>query len=605
MYGNNGAILKVNLSIGEVKEEQLDGNFYREYIGGNGLIAKLVHDTVPLSVAPLDPENVIVFAVGPLTDTPVWGTSRGHVGTISPQTGLFCDSNYGGDFGMALKRTGYDAVVITGRSPNPVYLLLTERGGELKDAALYWGKTTEETLDALEALEGKGAVASAIGPAGEEGIIYANIICGGKRRGAAGRGGMGAVLGSKNLKAIVAVGNGKTRIADPEGLRTILGELLPDLKKNKGELTKTGTAAVTAMVNSKGMLGTHNNARETFEYAREISGDHFLKTYKEKNTACHGCVIACGKKVGVTEGDFAGTSVKMPEYETLYAMGSMLDNHDINAIFNGNHICDLMGIDTISMGLTLAFVAECMERGIVGEDELEGRVDFDDGAGMVALIKKTARKEGIGKHLALGSLRLANLIGKDSYKYLYAVQGLECAGHSARGLRGMALAYSTSTRGGSHHDARPNYPKHSHPDPGFGGMPEYVAESQYFTAVGDSLVICRFIAEGMMGPSEVGETMVKILNCVTGWNIEIEDLRTIGERIYNLERLINVKRGLSRKDDVLPYRVMNEPIPDGPAKGRYVPREELDRMLDRYYEIRGWNAEGIPTEGKLRELGLT
>jgi aldehyde:ferredoxin oxidoreductase len=604
MYGNNGTILKVNLSTGEVSEEQFDREFYLHYLGGNGLIAKLISDNVSPSVAPLEPENAIVFAVGPLTDTPVWGTSRGHVGTISPQTGFFCDSNYGGDFGMALKRTGYDAVYITGKSPKPVYLSVTEGRGELKDAAVYWGKTTEETLDALEALAGKGAVASAIGPAGEEGIIFANIICGGKRRGAAGRGGMGAVLGSKNLKAIVAEGSRKTQIADSEGLKTILRELLPELKENRGAFTKTGTSAVTAMVNSKGMLGTHNNTRETFEYAEDISGDHFLKTYKEKNTACHGCVIACGKKVGVTEGDFAGTSVKMPEYETLYAMGSMLDNHDINSIFNANHICDLMGIDTISMGVTLAFVAECMERGIVTEDEVEGRVNFDDGAGMVELIKKTARKEGIGKHLALGSLRLANLIGKESYKYLNAVQGLECAGHSARGLRGMALAYSTSTRGGSHHDARPNYPKHSHPDPGFEAIPEYVAESQYFTALGDSLVICRFIAEGMMEPSVVGETMVKILNCVTGWNIGIDDVRKIGERIYNLERLINVKRGLSHKDDVLPYRVMNEPIPEGPAKGRYVPREELDRMLDRYYELRGWSAEGIPMDDKLEELGL-
>jgi aldehyde:ferredoxin oxidoreductase len=446
MYGNNGAILKVNLSTAEIKEEHFDREFYMQYLGGNGLIAKLIHDNVPPSVTPLEPENGIVFAVGPLTDTPVWGTSRGHVGTISPQTGFFCDSNYGGDFGMALKRTGYDAVYITGKSPKPVYLSVTEGGGELRDAANYWGKTTEETLDALEESAGKGAVGAAIGPAGEKGIIFANIICGGKRRGAAGRGGMGAVLGSKNLKAIVAGGSRKTQIADSEGLKNILRELLPELKKNRGAFTKTGTAAVTNMVNSKGMLGTHNNMRETFEYANDISGDHFLKTYKEKNTACHGCVIACGKKVRVTEGDFAGTSVKMPEYETLYAMGSMLDNHDINALFNGNHICDLMGIDTISMGLTLAFVGECMERGIVTEDEIEGRVDFDDGAGTVELIKKTVQKEGIGKHLALGSYRLANLIGKDSYKYLYAVQGLECAGHSARGLRGMALAYSTSTR---------------------------------------------------------------------------------------------------------------------------------------------------------------
>jgi aldehyde:ferredoxin oxidoreductase len=295
-------------------------------------------------------------------------------------------------------------------------------------------------------------------------------------------------------------------------------------------------------------------------------------------------------------------TVKMPEYETLYAIGSMLDNRDIDSIINGNHACDLMGIDTISMGVTLSFVAECMEKGIISEKEIGEKVDFADGAAMVELIKKTARKEGIGAFLALGSARLAEKFDKDAYKYLYAVKGLEIAGHSARGLRGMSLSYSTSTRGGSHHDGRPNYAKED-PDPGFSPQPAYIQKSQYFTAVGDSLVVCRFIAERGLG-TPLNEDIAKIVGYVTGWDITLAELERIGERIYNLERLINVNRGMSRKDDTLPYRVMNEPIPEGPAKGRYCSKEDLDALLDTFYSLRGWDRNGIPAKEKLAELGL-
>jgi len=223
---------------------------------------------------------------------------------------------------------------------------------------------------------------------------------------------------------------------------------------------------------------------------------------------------------------------------------------------------------------------------------------------MVALIRKTVSKEGIGKYLAMGSLQISKLFGKDSHKYLYAVKGMEIAGHSARGIREMSLGYSVSTRGGSHHDTRPFYPG-THPDPGFDKVPEYVVKSNYFTAVGDSLAICRFIAEGMLDPTSISGSMATMVNYVTGWDLDVAGLEEIGERIYNIERLINTRRGVSRKDDVLPYRVMNEPIPDGPSEGRYCPRDTLDTMLNRYYKLRGWTEDGIPADDKLKELGLT
>lgn len=603
MYGHNGRYLKVNLSTGAIAEENYDHTFARMYLGGNGFAAKFIYDNIPADVDPLSPENGIVFAVGPLTDTPVWGTSRGQVAAISPLTGLFADSNFGGDFPVTLKRTGYDAILVTGRTERPVYLYVSEEVAELRDASGMWGKTTEESGEMLRKEAGKNAMAASIGPAGENGVIFANIIFGGKRPGAAGRGGMGAVMGSKNLKAIVVKGGRKTEVARPEELKTFLQEKLPALKKNKGGMTNLGTAALPGMVNSKGLFGTRNNTRETYDNWEDISGDFFIDKYKGKSTACHGCVIACGKTIEIGEGNFSGKTVKMPEYETLYAMGSMLDNNDINTIFNGNHLCDLMGLDTITMGVTLAFVAECLEKGIVTEEELGGNVCFSEGRSMTDLISKTVAKEGIGKYLAMGSWQLSKRFGKESHKYLHAVKGMEIAGHSPRGMREMSLGYSVSTRGGSHHDTRPFYPA-THPDRGFDEIPEYVVKSNYFTSVGDSLALCRFIAEGMLEPPSISGSMATMVNLVTDWDIDVSGLEQIGERIYNLERLINVRRGVSRKDDVLPYRVMNEPIPDGPSQGRYCPMDRLDAMLDRYYELRGWNRDGIPSDAKLKELGL-
>jgi aldehyde:ferredoxin oxidoreductase len=602
MYGNCGKILKIDLGAKEVKVEHYEEAFARKFLGGNGFAAKLIHDTVPSNAEPLRAENALVFTVGPLTDTPVWGTSRGHMASISPLTGLFADSNYGGNFGSAQKRTGFDAIQITGKSPKPVYLLVTEEGVGIRDGASLWGKTTEETIGVLQAQEGRDAVCAAIGPAGENGVLFASIVCGGTRFGTAGRAGMGAVMGSKNLKALVLKGDKKTGIADKAALRAFLREKLPLLKRNTGPYTALGTPFLVNLINSIGLLGTHNNSRETFEYFEDISGELIKEKYWRRNTACLGCPVACGKLVEGAGAEHVDKRVKMPEYETLYALGSMLDNRDIISLMNGNYLCDLMGIDTISMGVTLAFVAECMERGVVSEKELGGRVRFGDGEGIVELIKKTARKEGMGEHLAVGSWGLSKQFGRDSHKYLYAVKGLEIAGHSARGLRGMSLAYPTSTRGGSHHDARPHYPSHD-PDPGFAPQPEYVVKNQHYTAVGDSLVMCRFTAERGVG-TPLNEDMVKLVNYVTGWDFSLQKLERIGERIYNLERLINVGRGVSRKDDTLPYRVMNEPIPDGPSKGRHCSQEDLDKMLDAFYDLRGWSQDGIPTDQKLTELGL-
>jgi aldehyde:ferredoxin oxidoreductase len=602
MYGYQGKLLKVNLSDRHIEEESYTADYAEMFLGGNGFAAKMICDSVPADADPLGPENRVVFTVGPLTDTPVWGSSRGHMASISPLTGLFCDSNYGGQFAIAQKRAGYDAILVNGSSPEPVYLSVTNKGIEIRSAASLWGRSTEETIEGLQAQAGEGAICGAIGPAGENRVLFANVIFGGKRTGVAGRGGLGAVMGAKNLKAVLVKGSKRTRVADRESLTKVLKERYPHLRKNTAPFKTLGTPFLVHLINSLGLLGTRNNAGEVFAHAGDISGEFMKEKYWDRNTACYGCPVACGKMVRVRKGEYAGETVKMPEYETLYAFGSMLDNRDLDCIIEANHLCSLMGMDTISVGVTLAFVAECVDKGIIKEQDLGGRVAFSNGESLTELIRKTATRQGIGQLLALGSVRLARIFGEDSHKYLYAVKGLEIAGHSARGLRNMSLSYAVSTRGGSHHDGQPNYLAVD-PDPGFGPQPQFIFRNNAFTAVGDSLVLCRFIAARGIG-TPLNEDMVRLVNAVTGWNLNLKELERIGERIYNLERLINVRRGVRRKDDTLPFRVMSEPIPDGPVKGRFCLPKDLDAMLDAYYGLRGWTPEGIPTDAKLKELGL-
>ena len=602
MFGYGGRILKVNLSTGEIRQDIYSKEFARSFLGGNGFAAKLIHDNVPADVDPLSQENAVVFTVGPLTGTPVWSTSRGHIAGISPLTNLFGDSNYGGRFAVAQKRSGFEAIYITGKAAEPVYLLVNEEGGQIKGAGDLWGMTTGQTNSILGEREGEKAVSAAIGPAGENKVLYAGILLDGVRHGLAARCGMGAVMGAKNLKAVVAVGSKKTEIAHPAELKAFLKDKLESVKSNTDFLTEYGTPILVDMINQRGLLCTHNASKEVFESADKIGAKVFKEEYVTRNIACQGCPVACGKKVKAGKGEFADKEIKMPEYESIYALGPMLDIDDVVSLINANGLCDQYGLDTVSMGVTLAFVAECLERGIVSQDDLGGTVNFGDGPGLVELVRATGKREGIGELLSLGSERLAKKFGPESEKYLYSVKGLEIAGHSARGLRSVGLAYATSTRGGSHQDGRLQYTAPDC-DPGFKPQPEFCKMTEHRSAVGDSLVLCRFVHERGLGETGA-ESLASILNYVTGWDMDADELETIGERIYNLERLINVSRGVSRKNDTLPYRTMNEPIPDGPAKGRYCSQDNLDAMLDEYYGLRGWTKDGIPTEEKLRQLGL-
>ncbi len=607
MTGYGGRVLHVDLTSGRGEDRPLDEATARAFLGGNGLAARLLWDAVPAGIDPFDPRNAIALAVGPITDTLVPGNSRACLASRSPLTGLFFDSTFGGRFPATLKRTGFDAVLVTGRAPHPVYLVVSEQGAALRDARELWGRTTRETVEAIQAAEGPEADVLAIGPAGERRVRFACLAHYWKNReGVAGRGGIGAVAGSKHLKAICVRGTRKTTVADPARLKRLVDETREPMKKGTENLAVYGTPFLTGPINALGGLGAYNARQEVFAEAAVLDGRSLREHYHERDTTCLKCPVACGKQFAVPEGvpTYGGTRGKMPEYETLFAFGSMLGNAHAPSIIKANILCDLLGLDSISMGVTLAFVAECLDRGLLRPADVGVPFGWGDHAGMIRLVELTAAREGFGDRLAEGSWRLAAEIGQGAERLLYAVKGLELPAHSARALKGMSIGYATATRGGSHHDTRPT-PQYA---PGFdrrgtADKPAFAIRSQHFTAVDDSLVMCRFTSERGFGLF-VNETYAGLVSAVTGWEMDAAELERVGERIVNLERLFNVREGVRRAQDVLPWRVMHEPIPEGPSAGMYCPPAELAAMLDEYYALRGWDAEGVPTPERLRTLGL-
>src|SRR5215472_10063777 len=605
MRGYGGRILHVDVTTGRNRTEPVSEAMARSLLGGNGFAARLLLDGVPAGGDAYDPANAVVFAVGPVTDTIVPGNSRACVASKSPLTGLFFDSTFGGRFPATMKRTGFDAIVIEGCAAEPVYLKVTEAGAELVPARSLWGRSTRDTVQAIQAVEGADTDVMAIGPAGEHLVRFAAMGTYWKNReGFAGRGGIAAVLGSKNVKAVAVAGTRKTELADAGMLRKLLDERREPLTTGTKALSTFGTPFLVKPINTLGALGSFNLRAETFAEAMAISGEEMHAHYHAKDTTCLKCPVACGKQYEVRDGELAGLRAKMPEYETIFAFGSMLGNAHAGSLARANDLCDLLGMDTITMGVTLAFACEALERGWLSENDIGMPFGWGDWKGMLKLIEMTAMREGFGNRLADGAWRLAESTHPDATRLVYAVKRLELPAHSARALKGMSIGYATASRGGSHHDARPTpqyaqgYDRRS-PD----GKPEFAVRSQHFTAVDDSLVLCRFTSERGFGLF-VEEPYARMVRGVTGWDMSVEELERVGERVINLERLFNAREGVRRKDDVLPWRVMHEPIPEGPSAGMHCPPEELDAMLDRYYDLRGWDRDGVPTDTRLRSLGL-
>ncbi len=609
MNGWTGKILRVDLTAGTLADEIPEQKAAKDYIGGRGLGIYYLNRELDPGVDPLAPENIMVMATGPLTGTGAPTGARYMVMTKSPLTGALTCSNSGGQFPTELKRAGYDAVIFSGKAAEPVYLFIEQDRAELRSAVHLWGKDTHETTDALlRETDPKGRVAC-IGPAGEKRVLFASIM--NDRHRAAGRSGVGAVMGSKNLKALVVKGRGSVRHADPEGFKAFNRKILGRFKEAVAEtplgLTVNGTAGVVVATQNFGVLPTKNWQMGTFDGWQEIQGENLSKKYLVKNKPCFACPISCGRVTKVEEPGFEGQG-EGPEYETVYAMGSncMIDN--LAAITKANYICNELGMDTITMGATVACAMEMVERGYLSEEDVGRTLKWGDAEALVELTRQTGLRKGFGDRLAEGSYRLAQRYGHPELAMVSKKQ--EFAGYEPRGAQAMGLAYATSPIGASHMRGDPAYFE-------LFGVPEFMDRLEWrgkgkvtkayqdISAIIDAAGLCIFFAVRNLASKDLGVAPVGILeylNTATGADYTLAELQKAGERIINAERVFLARAGFSRNDDLLPSRLTREPMPAGPSEGMVC---HLDEMLDEYYQVQGWTPDGLPTPERLEELGLT
>ena len=597
-----GKILNVDLSKGSINIESTDEKIAKKYIGGKGYALYLLYQILKEKedIDAFGEENVLIFATGPGTGVVGFPSpGRYHVMALkSPLTGSIGSGNSGGSWGPSLKFAGFDAVVIKGASKDPVYLDIADGKAELKDASHLWGKNTFDTCKILK--KGKNASVACIGPAGENKVLLSCIINDEHR--AVGRTGLGAIMGSKKLKAIVVSGDKKVEVAKPEEFKKVSKECLEKLRKNPvtGEgLPTYGTAVLVNIINGVGALPFKNWKTGYNKDADKISGETMSKEYLIKSKPCWGCVIACGRVTKVEKGPYQLSYSEGPEYESIWALGNDTGVMDLGAVIKANHICDKLGMDPISLGSTIACAMELNEKGYIKEEELQGiDLKFGNAAALVELVEKTAYKDGFGKYLALGSKRLAEKFGAPDLSM--SVKGLEMPAYDPRAIKGIGLNYATANRGGCHVTGYTVAPE-------VVGIPEkidplspegkakWVKIFQDLTCVVNSTVNCLFTTFAI-GAKDYAE----LLSAVTGWDISEEEIMRIGERIYNLERVIINRLGFDGKDDVLPKRLLEEKMPEGAAKGQIV---ELEKMKKEYYELRGWE-NGKPTPEKLKELEI-
>ncbi len=604
--GYTGNILRVDLTAGTTKVEKLDENLARDYIGGNGIAARYLYDIVPAGTDPLSPENALILMNGPVQGTRVPAVGgRTVVVTRSPLNGFFIDAYYGGHFGAELKFAGFDGIVVTGRSEKPVMLVVEDGEARLVDASPYWGMKTFEFQEKLRGEEEyHDSEITCIGPAGENLSPMACIISGVH---AAGRGGVGAVMGSKHLKAVVAKGSGGVRVPDMEALEKYCDSINERMKENPATskvLPTFGTPAIVAANNNLGLLGTRNYQVEVFDEADAINGEALRNSAFVKSASCFSCPIGCAKLFRM-EGDEYGPAESVgPEYETLWSYGSNLANSDLKSIIAADRLSDELGLDTISVGSVIGMAIEAFEKGLITAADTGGIVlKYGDPQLMMDLIKQVATNEGFGAVLGAGTRELGRRFNAE--KLAMETKGLEIPAHSPRGYPGMAIGYATSNRGGTHQDGRPSAERGGAVDRKLKeGKGEYIVGVQRMTTLADCLVACRF-TEGIFGLTNISEDYVDIMKHVTGMDYTVEELNDVADRVYALERAFNAREGASRKDDTLPYRVLNEPIPDGPAAGEFMEPDVFERELEAYYRKRGWDVEtGLPTAETLRRLKL-
>ncbi|NPV70233.1 MAG: aldehyde ferredoxin oxidoreductase family protein [Firmicutes bacterium] len=617
--GYTGKYLEVDLSTGSVEVLPIDEALAEAFLGGSGFGTNLLWRRVPAAVDPLSPDNLLIFATGPLNGTLMPNSGRMEMISKSPLTGIYGDSNTGGFLGPELKFAGFDMVVIRGKAPEPVYLWIEDGKAEIRSAKHLWGKDTVETEDALvEELHDPGVKVACIGPAGENLVRYACIQATSSR--SFGRTGGGAVMGSKNLKAMAVRGFGAVRIADPDGFYRVAVRCHEGIKSNEiyPAVHRYGTPGIVSLMNVIGRFPTKNFQLGGYADADKINAEALRAGFFVKDIACFGCPVACDKIYRVNEGEYAGTTVRSFEYETINAFGANILNPKLDAILKASDICDRLGLDSITTGRCISFVMELLDRGILTRAGVDGLdLTWGNVEAAMELVRRIAYRQGVGTLLAEGVRRAAKEIGKGAADYAMDVKGQEIAAQDGRAQQSMGLAHVTSSRGADHLKAFPTidetgYPTEARRRYGDAYLPDMadprstkykgflVKDGEDYAAVVDSTGTCK--SGGNFVLAQIyWDDVAEAVRYATGMDIDVVGLKAAGERIVNLQRAYNAIHGISRKDDTLPKRFIVEPNYQATPEGAVC---RLHEMLDDYYRLRGWDREGLPTAETLRRLGL-
>ncbi len=622
-YGYNGKILHVNLTNGKLDVETPEETFYRKYLGGSAMGMHYILRDMPKGADPLGPDNVLTLMAGVTTGAAISGQSRINANAKSPLSGGIGDAQGGGFFPAELKFAGFDGIVIKGKSPKPVYLSIIEGKPELRDAAHLMGKITGEVDNILkEELGDQKIEILQHGPGAENGVLFSTLVSMSNRH--AGRTGMGAVMASKNLKAVVVRGKKKPEIFDSKAL-VALNRLGPGAVKENPDmdgLAEHGTAVVTLFNNSIGCLPTRNYNEGQFEGAEGVSGELMSETILKERETCYACVVRCKRVVEVTEGKHkVDPYYGGPEYETLGTFGSYCGVDSLEAVAYANQVCNQYGIDTIACGATIAFAMECFENGVITKEQTGGiELKFGDAEAMLAALDAIIKNEGpLGTVLSQGSERAAKLWGNGADEFLITSKGGEAPAHMPQAKRSLGLIYAVNPFGADHQSSEhdPYYEEGigdfnldrlkmiglGDPQPAYSLTPEKVRfayNSQLFFSLCDSAELCQFVwgpAWTLYGPQETAD----MVNAVTGWGVTVDELQEVGARRLNLFRVFNAREGFGRKDDKLPKKFFKALKGTGPTSGFALTQEELDTAIDEYYRLAGWTDEGVPTPETLAQ----
>jgi len=612
LNGFYGKILEIDLTTGKQKETAMPEEEFRNYLGGSGLAAKIYRDRGYSELSPLAEEAPLIIMTGILTGYNVPTACKASFCGKSPATGIWSEATVGGYWPAAFKTSGYDGIIISGKAKNPVYLYFGDGEFAIRDATKMWGEDSYSTLEKLKSEHGEKIKVAAIGPAGEKEVLISAIMIDGLDARAAGRCGMGALMGSKNLKAIaVKKSENLPPLYDKEGLAEARKKVLPTIREKAKGLSDFGTAGGVPVVEKLGDLPIRNWTGGSWsEGASIVSGQAMAEKFFEKHYACYACPIRCGKEMKVPIGPHSGTVSHGPEYETIAGFGAMCLNDDPEYIIAANDLCNRMGIDTMSGSSVIAFAMELYEHDLIPKELLgDIKPEWGNGEAILTLIRQIAYREGLGEYLARGVKRAAKEFGPLAEEFAVESKGLEVAYHDPRAFTSMAIIYATGNRGACHLEGLTYFNENrAFPASLVGLKDEYEPHGtddkallaktmQDFMVLFNALGLCKFLIRGHVVPANIAEWV----SAVTGWDFNEKEMLTAGERIFNLKRTINVGLGVSRKDDTLPPRLLVHDRQEGAAAGSL---PHLGKMLFEYYKLRGWSTEGIPLPETLERLGL-